>query len=79
MYQMHLLCTSATFSVPIAGLFSRFRLRGKQGALYTRRKFGPRPVSVARALGVQSRANWQEITGSLSAEPGPRETTETHI
>ena len=44
--------------------------------MYTRRKFGPRPGSVAGALGVQNRANWQVITGSLSAQPEPRETTE---
>ena len=35
---------------------------------------GPRPGSVARALGVQTRANSQEIMGSLSAEPERRKT-----
>ena len=59
-------------------LFSRSRLRGTQGGrVYTRRKSGPRPGSVARALGVTSRANWQVITGLLSAEPEPRKTMET--
>ena len=36
------------------------------GRVYTRRKSGPRSSSVARALGVQSCAIWQVITGSLS-------------
>ena len=44
----------------------------RRGAACTpRRKFGPRPGSVARAPGPQSRASWQAITGSLSAEPEP--------
>ena len=42
--------------------------------MYSRRKFGPRPGSVARTLGVQSRANRQVTT--LSAEPEPRKTME---
>ena len=45
--------------------------------MYTRRKFGPRPGSVARALGVQSRANAQVITGWVSAEVEPCRTMET--
>ena len=75
------------FLFPTAGLSSRSRLRGKQGGrLYAggggyilpgRRKFGPRPGSVARALGVQSSASRQIITGSLSAELEPRRTMET--
>ena len=80
MYQLHFFCTSATFSVPTTGLFSRSRLRGTQGArLYTRRKFGPRPGSVARALGVQSRTTWQLIAGSLSAQPEPRKAIENPL
>ena len=31
MYQMHFLCTSASFSVPAVGIFSRSRLKGTQG------------------------------------------------
>ena len=47
---MHFFCTSATFSVPAADLFSRSRLRNTQEARpYTTRKFGPRPGSVARS------------------------------
>ena len=66
------------FSLPTAGLSSHSRLRDTQvGHVYTTRKFGPRPGSVARALGVQSRANWHLITGSLSVEPEPSRTTET--
>ena len=42
----------------------------RRGAACTpRRKFGPRPGSVARAPGPQSRASWQAITGSHSALP----------
>ena len=57
---MRFFCTSETDSLPAAGLLSRSRLRGKQGArVYTRRTFGPWPGSVARGLGVQSRSIWQ--------------------
>ena len=44
------------------------------GRVYTTRKFETRLGSVARALGVQSRASCQVMTGSLSAQksqPGP--------
>ena len=55
MYQLHFFCTSATFSVPAAGLSSRSQLRGTQGPrVYNRRKFWPRPSSAACALGVPS-------------------------
>ena len=52
------------------GRFSRSRLRDTQGGrLYTtRRKFGSRPSSVARALSVQSR----EKSGKSSRGPFPR-------
>ena len=60
------------FFILAAGLFSRSRLRGtKGGRVYSRRKFGPRSGSEARALGVHSRASLQVITGSLSTEPKP--------
>ena len=56
-------CTSPTR--PAAGRFSRSLLRGTQGGACTpRRECGPRPGSVACALGVQSRAIWQVIMGS---------------
>ena len=42
-----------------------------------RRKCGSRPGSVMRALGVQSRAIWQVIAGSLSAELEPIRRIET--
>ena len=75
---MHFFCTLARFSLLAAGLFLRSRLRGTQGVrMYSRRKFGPRLGSAARALGIQSRASWQVITGSLSVEPEPSRTTET--
>ena len=61
-----LFVTSTTISLPAGGLSSRSRLRGTQGArVYTRSKFKPRPGSVARALGVQSRAIWQMVTGRV--------------
>ena len=64
MYEIYFFCTLARFSRLAAGLFSRSRLRGPQGArVYSRRKFKPRPCSVARALGVQSRSSWQVIMG----------------
>ena len=63
---------------PAASLFSRSWLRGMQeGRLYASRKFGSRPGSVARSLGAQSRANWQVITGSLSAKSEPTRPMET--
>ena len=68
---------SETFSLPAAGLSSRNRPRGTQGGrVYTRRKFGPRPGSVARALGVQSHAISQVITGFHFASAEPRRTME---
>ena len=45
--------------------------------MYARRKFAPRPDSVARGLSAQRRASWQELTGSLSAEPRPTRLSET--
>ena len=69
MYEVHFFCTLASFSPPAAGLFSHSRPPGTQLArVYTRLKFGPRPGSVARVLGVQSRAIWQVFPGSLSDE-----------
>ena len=58
---------------PAEGRFSRSRLQGTQGVrVYTTAQFGPQPGSVRRALGVQSRASWQAMTGSLSASPSLR-------
>ena len=45
----------------------------------SRRKVGSRPGSVARALGVQIRASWQVITGSLSAESEPQDNGTPHF
>ena len=70
MYETHLFCILVRFSLLAAGLSSRSRLWGTQGArVYSRRKFGPRSGCVARGPGVQSRAIWQVITGLLSASP----------
>ena len=77
MHQMHFSSTSETVALSAAGLSSRSRLRGTQGGgVYTRRKFGPRPGSVARALGVQRRdlARNHEIEFRLAE---PRRTMET--
>ena len=77
MYPMQLFCTSATTYLPVAGLSSRSRMRGTQGGrVYPRRKLRPRPDSMARALGVQSRPIWQLFAGSRSAEPEPCRTME---
>ena len=74
----HFFCTSETVSLPGTGRSARSRLRGMQGGcVYTRQKFWPRPGSVARAQGVQSRASPQVIAGSLSAGPEPSRTMET--
>ena len=55
----HLFCTLASFALRAEGLLSRSRLRGTHGTrAYTTLQAGPRPGSVARALGVQSRASW---------------------
>ena len=65
-------CTSATFSFPAAGLFSRSRLRRTQRArLHTRCKCWSRAGTVASALRVLSRELWQVIAGSVSAEIKP--------
>ena len=78
MYEIHLSGALASCFTPAVGLFSPFRLRGMQvGCVYTGRKFGAWPGSVARALGVQSRASWFCFTGSLAAEPEPSRTMET--
>ena len=69
--------TLEAVSLPAAGHSSCSRLRGTQrGRLYSWCKFGHRAGSVARAPGVQSRASWQVITGSLSAEPEPSRSIE---
>ena len=78
LYQIDFSCTSPSFSVPAAGLFSCSRPRGTQTVhVYNRRKFGPRPRSVARSLGVQSRENWRVTTGSVSDDLEPTTPIET--
>ena len=60
------------------GSFLALSSAGHKGArVYARRKLGPRPGSEARALSVRSRAIWQVIAGSLSAEREPTSPTET--
>ena len=51
----------------------------KWPACTPRCKFGSRAGSVARALGVQSREIWQEITGLLCVELDPSKTWETYM
>ena len=63
-------CGIQNFYLPAAGLFSRSRLRGTQGApaCTPRCKCGSWPGSVARARGVKSREIWQVVAGLLSDE-----------
>ena len=71
-------CTFAGLARPDSGRFSRSRLRGaKGGRVSPRQQCGSRPGSVARVLGVQSGAIWQESAGSLSAELDPTMPMET--
>ena len=80
MYEIHLSGALASCFTPAVGLFSPFRLRGMQvGCVYTGRKFGAWPGSVARALGIQSRAGWQVIARSRSASPKLTRILESHI
>ena len=81
MYASHFFWILAHFSPAAAGLFSRSWQRGAQEArLHTTAQVRPRPGSVARALGVQTRQIWQVVTGSLSAELEPSKITENpHI
>ena len=53
-------------TIYIVGVFvfdDCIRCTSREAARTPRRKFGPRPRSVARALGVQSREDWQVTTG----------------
>ena len=78
MYQVDVFCTSPSFFLPPADPFSSSRPQGTQGVrVYTRRKSGPRPISVARALGVQSREKWHVTTGSISDDLEPTRPIET--
>ena len=79
-YRMHFF-RNTIFSLAV-GRGSCARALGcgaRRGTPCTRRcKCGPRPGSVARALGVQSRAIRQVITGSLSDLPEPSRLMEIH-
>ena len=68
MYQKDDLCTSAFFFLFLPRVFSRALGCGApRGLACTLRcKSGPWPRSMARALGVQSRENWQVVTGRHS-------------
>ena len=73
MYEMHLFCTLPCISLPAAGVFSALGCGARRGPACTlQSKIGPRPGSVARALGVQSCASWLCFTGLLSATPRRR-------
>ena len=75
---MHFLFCAMARSSPSATVApSCSQLRGMQGALVYRRKFGPRPSSVARAPGGQSHASWNFFTGPLSIELEPSTSMET--
>ena len=78
MYEMHLFCTSPCISLPAAGVFSALGCGARRGPACTlQSKIGPRPGSVARALGVQSRSELPLCARSLSAEPEPTRHIET--
>ena len=71
-------CTSPSFSLPAAGLFSCSWPRSTQGVrVYARRILGPGPSSVTSALGFQSREKWQVTTGSVSDDLEPTRPIET--
>ena len=77
MYLMHIFahCHAVLFRRRV---FSRALGCGARRAReYTRRKCGPRPGFVARALGVQSRGELALSVGSISAEPEPTKPPET--
>ena len=70
MYQIHFFCTFACLFGRLRVFFRALGCEARKGAACTpRHKCGSRPGSVARALGVQSRAIWQVTTGSLSTSP----------
>ena len=69
MYQMPSFCTSATCSVPAAGLSSRSRLRGTQGArLYTRRKFWA-PAGLRGARSGRSKSRFLATSRGIAFRP----------
>ena len=77
MYHMDVSSTWAFFALPLAGLFSCSRSGTQEARVNTGCKRGPWPRSVARALGVQSRENWQITTGSLSDQLEPTRPMQT--
>ena len=77
MYHMDVSSTWAFFALPLAGLFSCSRSGTQEARVNTGCKRGPWPRSVARALGVQSRENWQITTGSLSGQLEPTRPMQT--
>ena len=79
MYEINLFWTSVFFAPPPQSLFSRSRLRGRQGTrLEPGCKFRSRPGSMARALGVQSREIW-ETTGRHSEHVEPSRPMQTYV
>ena len=81
MYQCVFFSTSARFSPAPVGLSRALGCGARRRpACKTRRKFGSRAGSVARALGVQNRKTWQVTMGSLSTELMPSKAMENpHI
>ena len=78
MYQMQFVCTWTSVSFTAAYLSSRYRLRGTQGSrLHTLgARLGPGRAPWRVLWVFKSRANWQVVTGWLSAETEPRKTME---
>ena len=78
MYQIDIFCTSAFFALPPVGRFRALGCGARRKLARTLRcKCGPWPRSVARALGVQSRENWQITTGLNSDDVEPTRPIET--
>ena len=76
---MHFFSHIGNLNLVYSGRMSRSRLKAQRGAVCTPWcKFGPRPGSVARALGVQSRGELAVFAGSFSADPEPIEPMETN-
>lgn len=74
-YHTLLFCTWATFPLPAAGSFSCSRPRCTlEGRVTMRRKFGPRSISVERALNIQSRNQSKAITEWPCVLPPPPNT-----
>ena len=81
MYEIRFVLHNSNLCSSGRGSFLDLSAAGHAGApsCTPRRMGGPRPGSVARALGIQSRAGWQVIARSRSASPKLTRILESHI